>query len=222
MDNNLSCSLEKIENVDKYIVNINGDIECTLRFTCEIGGQRVEALPFRVFLGLKPVIECVKMTTDGKPSNSFYNANYTVFYRGADYIKVSVEEEYGSILNTEYIYEPNIATGIARQIRAPYYAWIDFGAKNQYGTTTYTVELEPYGVIVDANDSYPSVRVSCDKNQNQNHDQPLIIRVYDVFGHELGVLDSVEDMNHIDYNGIVVLKHFMGDQCVETSKMWVQ
>lgn len=152
-----SCVLPSIKDINSYQVNSYGNIKCTLLFSCRIRGAVVKSAPLELFVDLKPFIESatVEKIVNHAPKPS-YDAYYVVKYSGADRIRVSVEEEYGSALHTNVINEPGIASGIAENITAPYYAWIDFVADNEYGRSVYTIELGPYGEVLNSGPSSDS------------------------------------------------------------------
>ena len=204
VDNNLSSTIAPITNEELYKINPDGDIEGVLQFSCSINGKEVRALPFKIHLELKPLIEYASIAkiVDNSPLAS-YDAYYKVKYRGAEYIKVSVEEEYASRLKTWYTKEPYIAFGIADHITSPYYAWIDFIAENKYGKSIYTIELQPYGVV--------SIR-------SNSIDSSDSFEVYDVNGFKLGTFNKLSDINQIQLKGLLIIKHIRGSVLVETFK----
>lgn len=220
-DNNLSCRIEAITDETPYKININGDIEGTLMFSCHINGKEVNATPFKVFLELKPLIENAEIVkiVDNSPYAS-YDAYYKVKYRGADKIKVDVEEEYSSIIKSCYIQEPYIAEGVADHITAPYYAWIDFSAENQYGKSTFTIELQPYGVVsteYNAEESHRRPHSGIDSGSVAESDECYVI--FDIYGNEMSRLTDITDIKDLQYTGFIIILHLKNGSCVETKKM---
>lgn len=205
-DNNLSACISPIGDESIYAKNTDGDIEGILKFLCRINGKEIEAAPFKVYLELKPFIESVNIerVESNYPLQS-YNVYYKVKYRGAEQIKVSVEEEHSSILNSLYIKEPFIADGIAKNISSPYYAWIDFIVENKYGESTYTVELQPGGVI-----SNTDVSLMPGKD---------VYEVYDLNGNRLCVVSSSSEIvTKLHRRGMFIVKHYNGDRLIEIRK----
>ena len=151
-DDNLSCNTCPISNINRYEITSDGNIEGILKFTGYADGEKISSAPFSILFALRPVIDyaTIERIEDNSPYAS-YNAYYSVKYHGASKIKVSVEEEYGSKLKTQFIHEPYIAHGVAEYIAARYCAWIDFTASNDYGKTVYTIELGPYGELISSN-----------------------------------------------------------------------
>lgn len=210
-DNNLSCTTPIIENEDLFKINLDGDIEAKLHFSCTIDGKEVKANPFKIFFELKPFIEYanIEKIVDNSPLDS-YDAYYKVKYRGADKIKVSVEEEFSSKLKSNYLYEPYIAYGIADHITSPFYAWIDFIAENKYGRSVYTIELQPFGVVQ---------KMSVSDNQLINIDEVFVI--YDLCGIKLGQFNNLIDIKSLQYKGVVIVKHIVNDEIIETKKIFL-
>jgi len=218
-DNNLSCTIPPIADPNLYHVNQDGDIEGVLQFSCVINGIEVKAPPFKLFLELKPLIEyaSIEEIVDNAPYAS-YDAHYKVKYRGADKIKVSVEEEYSSKLKTCYIREPYIAYGVADHITAPYYAWIDFTAENKYGKSIYSIEIEPHG------SSWSKLYAGLDLTAVRHSDLSEIIsgndrfEVYDAAGIKVGDYTDIADIDRIPRKGLLIIKHIRGGAIIRTFK----
>ena len=130
-------------------------------------------------------------------------------------IKVSVEEEYSSILMSKYIYEPIIAKGVADHITDAFYAWIDFTAENKYGKYVYTIELMPYGVVSDNSgpaDDFAGVRsVGIDEPTDYRYE------VYDISGIYLGQFAELSDIRNIPTKGILIVRRISKNN-IETFK----
>ena len=98
--------------------------------------------------GKKPTIDSATILhIVHNETNHSYDAYFEVRYQGADAIIVSLEEEYGSKVRTWHITKPDLIVGTIDDITAPYRAWIDFTAENEYGRCVYTIELLPYGEV---------------------------------------------------------------------------
>lgn len=218
-DSALSCTVPAVDNPDLYRINQDGDIEASLQFSCIVNGMKVQAAPFRLTLELKPLIEYAEITeiVDNAPYLS-YDAHYKVKYRGADKVKVSVEEEYSSKLKSCYIREPYIAAGVADHITAPYYAWIDFTAENKYGKSVYTIELEPHGASWSK--SHAGSGSTAGRHATAIGVQPGNDRfeVYDVNGISLGTVTDLADIDRISRKGLLIIKHLRDGITVRTFK----
>lgn len=223
-DNGLTCTTPPITNEKKYKINSDGDIEAQLFFSCISNGQMIETPPYNIHFELKPLIEYAEITDihDNAPYAS-YNASYIVKYRGADKIKVSVEEEYGSKIKSCYINEPYIAVGLADYITSPYYAWIDFVAENKYGKSTYTIELQPYGLTSSPCVSDTNKKKHLEKTQSKNNiclnNNDEIIEVYNAFGIKIGSYKTMYDLNDLPFKGLLVVKRVSNNKVVETTKI---
>lgn len=219
-DNNLSCTVPIIENPDLYQINQDGDIKCKLYFSCMIDGKEVNAKPYTLTLELAPFIEKVDVIkiVDNSPYKS-YDVHYRVKYRGSETIHVSVEEEYSSILKSKYIKEPYIVEGIASHITSPYCAWIDFQVENQYGEATYTIELGPYGEILQC------YRKSDFASWNQSRIERKIDSVedkYDVmdtYGRKIAEINNLGDLDKIDYKGLLIIVQKRGNNIINSYKI---
>ncbi len=221
-DNNLSCIIEPIEDVERYKINQDGDIECALQFSCTINGEVVQAKPFRIYLELKPIIEyaIIENIVDNSPHLS-YNAHYKVKYRGADKIHVSIEEEYSSQLRSSFIKEPYIAYGVAEGIMAPYYAWIHFLVENKYGEAQYTIELGPYGEVIEPDDPDNGPTTSEPHLYSNSHDSignGDLFEVYDINGIKVGIFNRLSDIDKMSQKGLLFIKQMRGDILVKTLK----
>lgn len=223
-DNGLTCTTPPITNEKKYKINADGDIEAQLFFSCISNGQIVKTPPYNIHFELKPLIEYAAITDihDNAPYAS-YNASYRVKYRGADKIKVSVEEEYGSKAKSCYISEPYIAVGQADHITSPYYAWIDFIAENEYGKSTYTIELQPYGLTSYPCASNANKKKCLEKKQSKNNiclnNNDEIIEVYNATGVKLGTYETMIDLDNLPFKGLLIVKRISNNKVVETFKI---
>lgn len=202
-DNNHSCTVEPVSDESRYEITDEGEIEGALFFSYMSDGVKRETKPFKIYFELKPFIESVviEKIVDNAPYAS-YDAHYKIVYHGADKVYVSVEEEYSSILKSSILREPNIAYGVAGHITAPYYAWIDFEVKNDYGKDTYTVELQPYGIV----SSFPTKDhgTTAIPSTSANHD---IYEAYRMDGVKLGTFTNLSEINRMNYKGVLIVKH---------------
>ena len=201
---------------DNYYITESGILEGKLECDYTVSGVKYSAVPINISLELRPFIEyaVIDRIEDNAPLDS-YNAYYTVKYLGTDRIKISVEEEYSSMVVSKYINEPFIASGVAEQITAPFYAWIDFTAENKYGKYVYTIELLPYGVVSDNSgpaDDFAGVR-------SVGIDEPTDCRyeVYDISGIYLGQFAELSDIRNIPAKGILIVRRISKNN-IETFK----
>lgn len=213
-DTGLSCTVPKIENEEQYQINVDGDIEGRLYFSCISNGQEINAMPFKINFELKPVIEyaTIEKIVDNSPYYS-YDAHFKVKYRGADKILVTVEEEYGSKMRAQYIYEPVIAHGIADDITSLFYAWIDFTAKNKYGKTVYTIELQPGGIVSTNTSTHPSLVSDSAYSDNDRFE------IYDINGHNIGVFKDLASISQLSHKGMLIVRLIRNRSVIKTFKI---
>lgn len=216
-DNNLSCTTAPIGNEKNYKINSDGDIEAQLKFTCTIDGAEAKA-SFKIYFELKPLIEyaVIERIEDNAPYDS-YNAYYKVKYRGAEKIQIYVEEEYAPKVKYSVINEPYIAHGMADHITAPFFAWINFVAENEYGKSIYTIELEPYGAVSDNSGLRDDSLVTGFHSINIDRSDDCRFEVYDAWGRKLGVFTDMSEIKSIPQKGILIIRHING-QSVKTLK----
>ncbi len=222
-DSGMTCVVPAINNEEKYKVNLDGDIEGRLFLTYSVDGVQYEASPFKIYFELKPIIEYAQIVkiVDNSPYES-YDAYYKVKYRGAETIKVSVEEEYSSILKSTYVREPFIASGVADHITSPYYAWIDFTAENSYGKSVYTIELEPYGVVSANSDESKSVKTRSRTSEVSVAILPQEYEVCDVHGFKIGTFENLSDVYNCSYRGLCIVKLVSGREVLRTFKIFTR
>lgn len=199
------CKTPILSALDNYISS-DGVLSATLDMVYTESGNQYKAEPYYIDFELKPkifyaVIDSVKSNA---PYDS-YNAFYTVNYRGADKITVSVEEEYNPKLKTKYIYEQGIVNDVAEYITSIVCAWIDFTAENEYGKTIYTIELLPNGIV------------SGVENVTDNLDEYL--EVYLQNGVKVGEFKSINDIKSAGITGIVIVRRIIGAKTAQVYKL---
>ncbi len=221
-DNGLSCTVPAIENEERYKINVNGDIYASLDFSCQSNGTMIQAEPYRISLELKPRIEYVNIIqTIQYPERQTYDIQFEIKYYGSDRINIAVEEEYGSWLKNQHIREPFWTKCKCEQISAPFRAWADFSVRNDYGSDTYTVELGPYGELVDAYRLYDGYTFL--KNVRPAiSNEPDYIEIYGVQGLYLGKYNCIEDARNYLKTGFYVIKEFYSNGTIKNIKQVIQ
>lgn len=209
---NVPFDIPKIEDDTQYQINVNGDIYGKIIFTGICNGELLR-LVYNLTLELKPRILSVNTTTARHTSNS-YDAICCVDYRGCDYLYVTVEEEYGTTLRSQYVKEPYLAHFICDHITSPYYAWIDIVAENKYGKDTYTIEMPPMDETVRRNSTAGVERTGESR-------QYTSILVYDMGGKLVTSLENLSDANHL-LSGMYILKFLQNNEIVKTVKLMHQ
>lgn len=201
----LSFSIDKISNPNNYAVNVNGDIYGKVLFTGLLNGTVIK-LQYNVTLELKPSISNVTFIKQNN-KNNLYDVVCKVDYKGSDYLYVTVEEEYGSSLRSQFVREPYLAHFVCNNITSPYYAWIDIKVENQYGSEIYTIELSPYNST-----SIPNkIRSFADNDFT-------VIKIYNSSGFYIKTIKKETEIENLP-SGMYILKYFKGHSKVKTSKL---
>lgn len=185
--------IQEISNPENYECNNNGELDGIVELSCKYQGKVLSATPYYLSLELKPIILGIsEMTEAENPGNDTYQLKFYVDYRGSDYITVSLEEEYNSLLYTQRYDEPERAHIASPFISPDYHSWLDITVTNQYGEDSRTIELMPknHGDIKD-------ITVE-EKAEKWN--------VYDSMGHYLGIIDNKAELKNSFGTGLFLLK----------------
>lgn len=135
-------TIEKITSPQDYYVNMNGDLEGKIECEYTLNGVKQKALPFALYLELKPEIISVDNIILDRTQYDF-SLYCTVRYTGADRISVEVEEEYNTMLRSYRFDEPFVAHIKTGRITSLYNSWITIVVSNKYGRATKTLEYVP-------------------------------------------------------------------------------
>lgn len=204
-------TLPAISDPSQYLVNQDGYIEMSLTFIYQQNNQHAQSRPFKIYLGLKPIITEAEVIekVDNAPYDS-YNAHYAVKYKGASSIKVSVEQEYNPKLHVKIIKEPYIAYGIADNLFKSGYTWIDFTAENQFGKSYYTLEIEPYDT------AYEEGNISNVSVRGLGTAQRII--VCDILGNTVLHSADRQQLRNLPANRIFIVKEYHNGEIIKTYK----
>lgn len=204
-----------IDDQDKYAINVNGDIYGKIIFMGELNGEEVRD-EYRISLELKPIITELNITKFVKHEETYsYDVYYEVFYKGADKITVSVDEEYGARIIEWVFDEPFRVSGVTPNISSLHGAWIDFTVENEYGKTVETLEFLPGGIFHDP--SYPGVLVDIDDMHSFGDFDFDNLEVFDKEGNYVKTYERSDELIELK-DGFYILKYIKGKQCVKTSK----
>lgn len=198
-----------VSELDGYRVDDDGSLSGKIVFNGDIGGRSVD-LAYDVTLDLKPSILNVSFVKQDNVGRDSYNVECEVRYVGADYLYVTLEEEYGSTARSQFVREPYLAHFSCRSITSPYYAWIDIVAENKYGRDLYTIELPPY---VQADIDNRNVRIDPDGSRE--------IRVFDIGGQYIRTMNALSETRSLP-GGLYILRFCEGGEVVRTSKVLVR
>jgi hypothetical protein len=205
-EDGLTFDIDSLSNPDDFTISKDGIICGKIRFSGILDGQAVD-LQYDVTIDLKPLISNVTCETQKIDGLDSYNAFCKVDYKGADYVYVKLEEEYGAIVRTQFVREPYSAHFACRNIASPFYAWIDIEVENQYGRTVYTIELPPFDDQQTAIDN----PVGDDNVYSE-------IKVYTADGKFLKSISDVSATQSL-LPGMYVLAYCKGNKVVRTSKI---
>lgn len=209
-EGDLFFSTEEIGQPNDYHININGDIYGKIIFSGDINGKPLRMV-YNLTLELRPEISIVdfnKKTIDGYNS---YNVNCKVDYKGAECLYVSLEEEYSSLLRSQFVREPYLAHFICSNISSNYYAWIDIRAENKYGSDIYTIELPPLSNSAKRKLSNRIIPQKATENITS-------IKVYNSNGFYLKTIKDIKETISMS-SGIYILNFYNGDTLVKSSKL---
>lgn len=204
--NCLEFAVPAITDEDSYRISSDGDIYGKIYFTGMSGSDPI-SLEYNLSLELRPkIIGIENYVKTLKFGGAFYDASFTVNYRGSDNVIITIEEEYGSQLITQSINEPYLAHVVCRNIVAPYASWIDVEVRNKYGTAKETLE--------EGTDSYTRT-VSKINDEILRYGSYTRIDVYDECGRLLSQEKSLKDWNKKNRKkGIYIFKFYSaGELC---------
>ena len=205
-EDGLTFDIDSLSNPDDFTISKDGIICGKIRFSGILDGQAVD-LQLDVTIDLKPLISNVTCETQKIEGYDSYNAFCSAEYKGADYVYVGVEEEYGSCKLTQFLQKPYSGRFVCRDITSPYYAWIDIEAVNKYGRTVYTIELPPFDDQQTAID-----------NPMGDDNVYSEIKVYTADGKFLKSISDVSATQSL-LPGMYVYAYCKGNKVVRTSKI---
>lgn len=131
-----------------------------------------------------------------------YNYQFSVDYAGADWIEVSVRQEYSYDNHTFMVVQPSIADIEVKDIYRYGYAWIDLTVKNEYGSASYTIELPP---LSDKEIEMPNGDAGCTTPQQH---QVAHIDVYSANGIKITRVNDINEMDNLcERHKIMILRY---------------
>lgn len=209
-EGDLFFSTDALSHPNDYYININGDVYGKIIFSGDINGKPMK-LVYNLTLGLKPEISSVGFNKTDINEHNSYDVDCKVDYKGAEYLYVSLEEEYSSLSRNQFVREPYLAHFTCRNISPYYYSWIDVTVENEYGSDMYTIELPPLSNL----------------SKKKLHRRAVLqkvteyitsIRVYDSNGFYLNTIKELEETIKMS-PGMYILKFFNGNTLVKSSKL---
>ncbi len=213
--NSSTFTIPVIESLDKYIINVDGDINGLITFKCIMDEKEV-VVRYNITLELKPkIISYSEIIKTINKTNTAYSVDFTVHYRGKDYIDVGVIEEYSSILKMEIFREPYVAHVHRGSINVDNYAWLVLRVDNQYGRDEVVITLE--NLVNSSNEGY-----NFDLTGNSQIPRELMnasfIKVYTKEGKYIMQIVGADDLYKLDKE-IYILQLYGDDGiCFKTTK----
>ena len=206
LEGNQPFLIDAVDNPDNYRISVNGGISGKVIFMGLVNGQSFKII-YNLTLDLKPKIFSVDYTKSMNEGNASYNVNCKVDYQGAGGLYVSLEEEYSSLLRSQFVREPYLAHFSFDNISSHYYAWIDIKAENEYGSDTYTIELPPI-------DSTETKLINPEIKENITS-----IKVYNTGGLYLKTIQGLGETINMP-SGVYILNFYNCDKLVKSSKLF--
>lgn len=170
-------TINKITSAENYFVNLNGDLEGKIECDYTFDGKEYSAIPFKISLELRPIIISIdnifRINSDQYDFSLMFNVNYI----GADKISVNVEEDYSTFVRNYQFEEPFIAHVITGNISALNYSWVTIEVRNQYGSTSETLEFEP-----DYSSYHVTEKINEINNQFNNSMTDNTVQIFNIDG----------------------------------------
>ena len=136
-----SLKISSVSNPDRYRKTSNGSLEGRITLQASVNGKPARAY-YVVYLSLKPLIsKTVTQVTSPDYTKGTFSLNVQVYYKGADAINLSMEQEDIPDWRSYDLYQSVVAQKLVTNLFMNAKTWLYFSCKNEYGTTAYTVEL---------------------------------------------------------------------------------
>lgn len=210
-DNAQSCVVTKLFDyfhLEDAIASSDGIMTCILDYSYYKDGILFQLEPVEVKLDLRPKIFEVNFPEiEFNESKTFYIIHFEVKYGGDNMIYMSAESEYSFTSRSEYLRQPEIATGITMRLDAEGYSWIDFMVSNKYGKAFVKYEFEPNAV-----NWYPVISeiVTTDiydiPDTDLDNTHECVYSVYDICGNLLWSGTDLVQLRNISYQGLAIVR----------------
>ena len=195
--NESSFLITAISNPSNYLTTIDGDIRGVISFECTSNGKRFKADDYIVRLELKPVITKIH-NLKVIPNGRYRDLSCMIEYTGADYVTAALEVDMSSSWRTFHLYEPFYAHLSIPGFSLSHDAWLDITVRNQYGSTTETLELPGSYITTARSDASSNTKI-----QSINCNGPFA--VYTLDGIFLGVFESINNIESKLKTGIYLI-----------------
>lgn len=205
----MTLSIPAIGDVDMYDMNTDGDLDGEIAFKCKMNGSEVTTL-YHITLELKPKIlsysEIVKTLNE---TNTAYNVDFTVHYRGMDYLWAGVIEEYSSALEMQTVEEPYVAHVHISNINSDNDAWLVLRVENRYGKDEVVITLEK---LTDGSGTgIPST-------EGEQTPDISFIKVYTMDGRYIMQVSGMDDLNRLGKDVYILQLYGSDGTCFKTTK----
>lgn len=207
--------IDKISSPDTFFVNINGDLEGRIECNYSINGQQYSAIPFTLSLELKPTILSINEISTINKGQFEFSSDFNVYYAGADYVSIEIEEEYNTTLRNYRFDEPYIAHIKTGNITNLYYSWITISVSNKYGNTHETIEFAPtFGAQKTINNSTQAL--------SSHRSSPFFVKeilLYTIEGMLIFKGNPSEFTNYVLKPGLYIKQEIFNNGLYKTSKI---
>lgn len=211
--NSATFTIPVVKDLNKYKINVDGDISGLITFRCVIDGKEVITL-YNITLELKPqIISYSEIKKKINDTNTAYSIDFTVHYRGKDYLSVGVREEYSSILKMETIKEPYVAHVHRSSINIDDYAWVVIRVENQYGKDEVIITLENL-----INSSKVDHKLIGSTHIPREFTNASYVKVFTKEGKYIMQTNRIEDLDKLDNNIYVLQFCDTYGACIKTTK----
>ena len=207
--NEANFTISKIESAEDYFINLDGDLEGKVECEYALNGQKYNAIPFTISLGLKPVISSIDnlKVIKQEEEHSFY-VTFTITYAGAENVSVEIERDNDVNVSVIRIDEPFIAHVKTYSMSTLTYNWVRIIVRNEYGKTEKTLEFPP------------DIITSID-NISPKHEDVKRLQLFNINGIIVydGTTTGFSEKNL--YPGLYIKKEIYNNDISKTSKLVV-
>ncbi len=201
------ADIPPLTDPSQYLRNSNGDVFGRIEWSYLKNGKYVDIEPLNFALTVGPEILSVsnirKKYSKDKQS---YQAVFDVAYRGTDYIKIEVEEEFDPGVRTTYSHEPLVAHVETGQISRYFNCWIDITAIQGDLVVTHTIEFE--------GESYTAM---------DNTEEKQSFNLYNPENGFIGNYSSMDEIYSADIvSGIYIVHELRGKEVIQSRKISIR
>lgn len=213
--------LPTLDNLDDFVINQDNTISVDISIRGILNGQEYTSNPIGLKFDICPIIENLEITEISSSAPNSYDAYFSIKYKGTSKLIVSLDEEYGGMMREWYFYDPYGVDDVVPNIMSHFSAWIDFYLLNKYVTIKKTVELGPYGSIIDiyssgSEVSIPSHTTGLDKNFSNEQEY---CKVYDTMGRLVWSGENTKDFLSSGVKGSFIVVVFGNGKAIKTEKI---